>query len=166
MSPRAPISEILSEKSVQGSISSTRMRTNTLEIGGNGMSAADQRSQYARSGNSPQVEKHQFLSTLNAVDSYCKSKFALEQSSAGLENAIEISVDSSPQSAIEEVSSVNQSCLTKSQDRNSFDSNVTDSRSQVTGCCCMQTANTLSSMKKQLLEIENKQSTIVDLLQV
>ncbi|CAM8887063.1 unnamed protein product [Rhodiola kirilowii] len=162
-SPNASVTETQSETLVKSSTSSIFMGSNTMKFG---MAAGDMRSLYAGSGYAPPGEKSQFLSTTNIVDDYCKSKFSRELNGLLIENALENSAESSLQSAIEEVSSGEKSRFTKSQDRNSFGSTVTNSKSQVSGCCCMQTSNVLSAMKKQLLEIENKQSTIVDLLQV
>ncbi|EOY31702.1 ARM repeat superfamily protein, putative isoform 1 [Theobroma cacao] len=60
----------------------------------------------------------------------------------------------------EEVSS------TKIRDRRSLDSTVTESSPQTVSGCCSQMANEIVGIQKQLLEIENKQSNLMDLLQV
>lgn len=66
----------------------------------------------------------------------------------------------------EEISSEEQIFLAKVQDRRSLDSTVTELSSQPVRGCCLQTANEMVSIRKQLLEIENKQSSLMDLLQV
>lgn len=53
---------------------------------------------------------------------------------------------------------------TKLQDRRSLDSTVTES-SAPTGCCS-QMVNDMVCIRKQLMEIENKQSSLMDILQV
>lgn len=52
------------------------------------------------------------------------------------------------------------------QERKSLDSTVTDFCSQTMHGCCLHTANELAFIKKQLLEIEAKQSNLLDLLKV
>ena len=66
----------------------------------------------------------------------------------------------------EEITSEGQIFLAKVQDRRSLDSTVTELSSQPVRGCCLQTANEMVSIRKQLLEIENKQSSLMDLVQV
>lgn len=54
----------------------------------------------------------------------------------------------------------------KMQDRRSLDSTVTESCSQTANGCCSQMANEMVCIRKQLLEIESKQSNLLDLFQV
>ncbi|XP_008789615.1 TORTIFOLIA1-like protein 2 [Phoenix dactylifera] len=56
--------------------------------------------------------------------------------------------------------------LLRTRERNSLDSTVTDFCSQTVHGCCLHAANELSFIRKQLLEIETKQSNLLDLLQV
>ncbi|GAB4854063.1 hypothetical protein Ancab_022645 [Ancistrocladus abbreviatus] len=59
-----------------------------------------------------------------------------------------------------------QSYFSKMQDRTSLDSTVTDSEVPHTvHVCCAQTVNEITSIRKQLLEIEKRQSSLMDLLQ-
>jgi hypothetical protein len=67
--------------------------------------------------------------------------------------------------AAEEISD-EQIYSVKMQDRRSLDSTVTESFSQTASGCCSQMANEMVFIRKQLLEIENKQSSLMDLLQV
>ncbi|XP_059454493.1 TORTIFOLIA1-like protein 2 [Corylus avellana] len=67
--------------------------------------------------------------------------------------------------AAEEISD-EQIYSAKMQDRRSLDSTVTESFSQTASGCCSQMANEMVFIRKQLLEIENKQSNLMDLLQV
>uniref|UniRef100_A0A5B7AJZ7 Putative microtubule-associated protein TORTIFOLIA1 n=1 Tax=Davidia involucrata TaxID=16924 RepID=A0A5B7AJZ7_DAVIN len=68
--------------------------------------------------------------------------------------------------AAEEISTEEQRYSAKMQDRRSLDSTVTESSSQTMRGCCLQTANEMVSIRKQLLEIEDKQSNLMDLLKV
>lgn len=52
------------------------------------------------------------------------------------------------------------------RERKSLDSTVTDLSSHGMRGCCMDTASELAFIRKQLLEIETKQSNLIDLLQV
>lgn len=67
----------------------------------------------------------------------------------------------------EKLSSEQQAYMANLRDRKSVDSTVTYSISDdIGGGCCVQTANEMVSIRKQLLEIENKQTNLMDLLQV
>ncbi|KAF8389491.1 hypothetical protein HHK36_026186 [Tetracentron sinense] len=52
------------------------------------------------------------------------------------------------------------------RERKSLDSTVTELTSRSVNGCCLQTANEMSFIRRQLLDIENKQSNLMDLLQV
>ncbi|KAG9449369.1 hypothetical protein H6P81_009334 [Aristolochia fimbriata] len=54
----------------------------------------------------------------------------------------------------------------KIRERKSLESSVTELSSQPAHGCCSQTASELASIRKQLLEIETKQSNLMDLIQV
>ncbi|KAL4590113.1 hypothetical protein LXL04_003033 [Taraxacum kok-saghyz] len=67
-----------------------------------------------------------------------------------------------------EISREEQRYFSKSQDRKSLDSTVTESSSVIgheSRDCCVQTTKEMSSIKEKLLEIESKQSNLLDLLQ-
>ncbi|XP_077236831.1 ARM repeat superfamily protein [Tasmannia lanceolata] len=57
-------------------------------------------------------------------------------------------------------------CSLRMQERKSLDSTVTELSSRGLNGCCSQTAIELASIRKQLLEIESKQSNLLDLLKV
>ncbi|KAH7856215.1 hypothetical protein Vadar_034030 [Vaccinium darrowii] len=67
--------------------------------------------------------------------------------------------------AAEEICSEEYRYSAKMQDRRSLDSTGIESSSQTLRECCTHTANELASIRKQLLEIDNKQSNLMDLLQ-
>ncbi|XP_024963647.1 TORTIFOLIA1-like protein 2 [Cynara cardunculus var. scolymus] len=71
--------------------------------------------------------------------------------------------------AEEEISTEEQRYFSKSQDRRSLDSTITESSSETMHgqrACCMQTAKEMAFIREKLLEIETKQSSLLDLLQV
>ncbi|XP_010245732.1 PREDICTED: microtubule-associated protein TORTIFOLIA1 [Nelumbo nucifera] len=66
--------------------------------------------------------------------------------------------------AAEKIVSEHRNCSARIEERKSLDSTITE-LSNVHGCCA-QTVNEMAFIRKQLLEIENKQSNLLDLLQV
>lgn len=68
--------------------------------------------------------------------------------------------------AAEEIRSEEHRYSVKMQEHSSLDSTGTESSSQTLRKCCTQTANELAFIRRQLLEIDNKQSNLMDLLQV
>lgn len=64
------------------------------------------------------------------------------------------------------IGSEEQLYSSKMRDRRSLDSTITESSSQSVRGCCSQMANEMTCIRRQLLEIENKQSNLMDLLQV
>ncbi|KAJ4912520.1 ARM repeat superfamily protein [Raphanus sativus] len=72
----------------------------------------------------------------------------------------------SKQFAAEETYSEEQQFSTKVKNRTSTDSTVTVSSSEINHDCCAQIANEMASVRKQLSDIENKQSRLIDQLQV
>ncbi|KAL0727653.1 hypothetical protein Bca4012_023746 [Brassica carinata] len=72
----------------------------------------------------------------------------------------------SKQFAAEETYSEEQQFSTKVKNRTSTDSTVTVSSSEINHDCCAQIGNEVASVRKQLSDIENKQSRLIDQLQV
>lgn len=72
----------------------------------------------------------------------------------------------SRRSAVEEISIEEQRYFSGMQDRRSLDSTVTDLSSQKLHGCCSQVAKEMLSVRKQLLDMENKQSNLLDLFKV
>lgn len=68
--------------------------------------------------------------------------------------------------AAEETYSEEQQFSTKVKNRTSTDSTVTVSSSEISHDCCAQISNEMASVRKQLSDIENKQSRLIDQLQV
>ncbi|CAI9766003.1 unnamed protein product [Fraxinus pennsylvanica] len=76
------------------------------------------------------------------------------------------STGTSKRFAAEEVSIEEQRYVANMRDRRSLDSTVTESSSHIMHGCCSQTEKELVLIRKQLLEIESKQSNLMDLLKV
>ncbi|KAK4775049.1 hypothetical protein SAY86_009984 [Trapa natans] len=76
------------------------------------------------------------------------------------------SVTSDLQFVDEEISNARNIFQEKIQNCQSFHSTVTDSSYHPQRDCCMQTANEMACIRKQLSDIEKKQSDLMDLLQV
>ncbi|XP_027065841.1 TORTIFOLIA1-like protein 2 [Coffea arabica] len=66
----------------------------------------------------------------------------------------------------EEMSTEEKRCRSQIRDRHSLDSTVTESSFPTMNGCCSKTANDIASIRKQLLEIENKQTDLMDSLRV
>lgn len=66
----------------------------------------------------------------------------------------------------EETYSEDQLFLSNVKDRTSLDSTVTVSSSEINHDCCAQIATEMASVRKQLSDIENKQSRLIDQLKV
>ncbi|XP_010541953.1 PREDICTED: microtubule-associated protein TORTIFOLIA1 [Tarenaya hassleriana] len=66
----------------------------------------------------------------------------------------------------EEIDTEEQPFSTKLRDRISLDSTVTVSSTQINHDCCAQIADEMASIRKQLSDIENKQASLIDHLQV
>lgn len=66
----------------------------------------------------------------------------------------------------QDVSREEQTYSSKLQDRQSLDSTVTEVSSQTVRGCCLQMENEILCIRKQLSEVENKQSSLMDMLQV
>ncbi|KAF6167328.1 hypothetical protein GIB67_043189 [Kingdonia uniflora] len=69
-------------------------------------------------------------------------------------------------SAADEVENKHRYCSERLQERESLGSTITEVNVQGRHGCCSQTESAIASIQKQLLEIENKQSSLMDLLQV
>lgn len=70
--------------------------------------------------------------------------------------------------AADEVSIEEQRYSAKLHDRRSLDSTITETTSQTQTMhgCCSQTEKEIASIRKHLMEIENKQSSLIDMLKV
>ncbi|KAK9269469.1 hypothetical protein L1049_001244 [Liquidambar formosana] len=114
----------------------------------------------------PMDDKQECSSVSNRVSDNFETKFVTVSHRCLEESGLVKPLGSNQQFAAEEISSEEQSYSEKARDRRSLDSTVTESSSQTVRGCCLQTANEMASIRKQLLEIENKQLNLLDLLQV
>ncbi|XP_022756564.1 TORTIFOLIA1-like protein 2 [Durio zibethinus] len=77
------------------------------------------------------------------------------------------SLEQNQQFAGEEISNEEEDvCSGKIRDRRSLDSAVTETSPETVSICCSQIESKIVGIQKQLLEIESKQSNLMDLLQV
>ncbi|KAI3496309.1 hypothetical protein L1887_38666 [Cichorium endivia] len=65
-----------------------------------------------------------------------------------------------------EISTEEQRYYEKIEDRRSLESNVMESSCEILHGCCMQTSKEMSLFQEKLLEIDSKQSNLLDLLQI
>lgn len=111
-------------------------------------------------------DKQECSSVYNlATDNY-ETKFVTVSHDALEESVLPKPIKGDQQFLSEGIGSEEQTYSTEMRDRRSLDSTVTESGSQTLHGCCSQMANEMVCIRKQLLLIENKQSNLMDLLQV
>ena len=136
--------------------------TKTLErMSAEGTSPQDTGYEYV-----PMDDKQECSSVSNLTTDNFETKFVTVSHECLEEGGLLKPIQRTQRFAAEEVSSEEQMYSAKRQDRRSLDSTVTESCSQTTRGCCSELANEMVCIRKQLLEIENKQSNLMDLLQV
>ena len=136
--------------------------TKTLErMSAEGTSPQDTGYEYV-----PMDDKQECSSVSNLTTDNFETKFVTVSHECLEEGGLLKPIQRTQRFAAEEVSSEEQMYLAKRQDRRSLDSTVTESCSQTTRGCCSELANEMVCIRKQLSEIENKQSNLMDLLQV
>ncbi|KAK6126659.1 hypothetical protein DH2020_039606 [Rehmannia glutinosa] len=108
-------------------------------------------------------DKHECSSVSNVFPESVKSKVVTAHCDALDDASLVKSTGTSQQFAADEVSIEEQRYLTRMHDRRSLDSTVTESTSHVMRDCS-QTEKDMALIRNQLLEIENKQSNMMDVL--
>ncbi|KAL3830104.1 hypothetical protein ACJIZ3_018906 [Penstemon smallii] len=108
-------------------------------------------------------DKQEYSSVSNIFTETIKSKVLTTHSDAFDEANLVKSTGTSQRYAADEVSIEEQRYLAKMNDRRSLESTVTESTSQAMHCCS-QTEKDMALIKEQLLEIEIKQSNLMDML--
>lgn len=136
--------------------------TKTFEMASNDISS----SQYNGFEYVPVDDKQESSSVSNVVADKFESKVVPNFRSSLLREPVGMETGINKHFSKEEVSADQQNCFVKTQNRGSLDSIVTMSSSQTMGTCCLQTANDMIMVRKHLLEIENKQSELLDMLKV
>ena len=114
----------------------------------------------------PMDDKQECSSVSNLATDNFETKFVTVSHECLEEGGLLKPIRRTQRFAAEEISSEEQMYAAKMQDRRSLDSTVTESCSQTARGCCSELANEMVCIRKQLLEIENKQSNLMDLLQV
>ncbi|KAG8376327.1 hypothetical protein BUALT_Bualt09G0051700 [Buddleja alternifolia] len=109
-------------------------------------------------------DKQECSSVSDLFTENIKSKVINEHCDAFDDASLVKSTGTNQRFVADEVSIEEQRYMTKRHDRRSLDSTVTDSTSLTTHDCCSQTEKDMVLIRKQLLEIENKQSNLIDML--
>lgn len=136
--------------------------TKTFEMTSNDISS----SQYNGFEYVPVDDKQESSSVSNVVTDKFETKLVPNFHGSLLREPVVAETGIGKHFSNEEVSADQQNCFVKTHNRGSLDSIVTMSSSQTMGTCCLQTANDMIMVRKHLLEIENKQSELLDMLKV
>ncbi|KAK3008430.1 hypothetical protein RJ639_014773 [Escallonia herrerae] len=112
----------------------------------------------------PMDDKQEYSCVSNLVTSSFDTNLVAVSRDAPVKGGLVTTMGSNQQFEDGEMSIGDSRYLVKMQDRRSLDSAVTDSCSQTIPGCCLQTANEMATIRKQLLEIENKQIDLLDML--
>ncbi|KAL8135383.1 TORTIFOLIA1-like protein 2 isoform X3 [Apium graveolens] len=136
--------------------------TKTFEMASNDISS----SQYNGFEYVPVDDKQETSSVSIVVTDKFKTKLVPNFHNSLLREPVVMETGIGKHFSNEEVSADQQTCFVKTQNRGSLDSIVTMSSSQTIGTCCLQTANDMIMVRKHLLEIENKQSELLDMLKM
>lgn len=111
-------------------------------------------------------DKQDISSVSDLFTESIKSKVVKARCDAFEDASLMKSTGTSRRFAEDEVSIEEQRYLAKMHDRRSLDSTITASTSQTMHQCCSQSEQEIVSIRKHLLEIENKQSSLMDMLKV
>ncbi|KAI9192219.1 hypothetical protein LWI28_019710 [Acer negundo] len=114
----------------------------------------------------PVDDKQECSSVSNLATENFKTKFVTVSHECPEDGGLENLMGRNQCFRAEDISSEEQLYSDKIRDRRSLDSTVTESSSHTGHGCCAQMANEIACIRKQLLEIENKQSNLMDVLQV
>ncbi|KAK0572113.1 hypothetical protein LWI29_026351 [Acer saccharum] len=114
----------------------------------------------------PMDDKQECSSVSNLATENFKTKFVTVSHECPEDGGLENLMGRNQCFRAEDISSEEQLYSDKIQDRRSLDSTVTESSSHTGHGYCSQMANEMACIRKQLLEIENKQSNLMDVLQV
>ncbi|KAA8535880.1 hypothetical protein F0562_030883 [Nyssa sinensis] len=114
----------------------------------------------------PMDDRQECSSVSNLVTNNFETKYVTVSHACLEESGLVKPMGINQRFADEEISTEEQRYSVKMRDRRSLDSTVTETSSQTMRGCCLQTANEMISIRKQLLEIEDKQSNLMDLLKV
>lgn len=111
-------------------------------------------------------DKQECSSVSDLFTESIKSKVVTVHCDAFDDASLVKSTGTSRRFAADEVSIEEQRYLAKMHDRRSLDSTITESTSQTMHGCCSQTEKEIVLIRKHLLEIENKQASLMDMLKV
>ncbi|KAL5836247.1 hypothetical protein ACOSQ4_015744 [Xanthoceras sorbifolium] len=114
----------------------------------------------------PMDDKQECSSVSNLATENFETKFVTVSHECPEDDGLENLMGRNQRFRAANISSEEQIYSDKTRDRRSLDSTVTESSSHTVHGCCSQMTNEIACIQKQLLEIENKQSNLMDVLQV
>lgn len=109
-------------------------------------------------------DKQEYSSVSDIFTESTKSKVVTAHSDAFDDASLVKSTGTSRRFAADEVSIEEQRYSARMHDRRSLDSTITETTSQTMHGCCSQTEKEITLIRKHLLDIENKQSNLMDML--
>ncbi|KAL6507700.1 hypothetical protein OROGR_023895 [Orobanche gracilis] len=111
-------------------------------------------------------DKHECSSVSNLFTASASTKSTVTTAHCGASGDASLlkSTRTSQRFAADEISIEEQRYLAKVHDRRSLDSTITESASRTARECCSQTEKDMMLIRQHLLEIENKQSSLMDML--
>ncbi|KAL3642847.1 hypothetical protein CASFOL_013662 [Castilleja foliolosa] len=109
-------------------------------------------------------DKHECSSVSNIFVASIKPKVGKAQCDGYDDANLVKSTGTSRRFAEDETSIEEQRYLSKVHDRRSLDSTITESASRTVRECCSQTEKDMALIRQHLLEIENKQSSLMDMI--
>ncbi|KAH6825427.1 hypothetical protein C2S53_000999 [Perilla frutescens var. hirtella] len=109
-------------------------------------------------------DKQEYSSVSDLFTESIKSKVVTPHGDAFDDSSLVKSTGTSRRFAADEISIEEQRYSAKIHDRRSLDSTITETTSQTVHGCCSQTEKEITLIRKHLLEIENRQSSLMDML--
>ncbi|KAI3701753.1 hypothetical protein L6452_27071 [Arctium lappa] len=114
----------------------------------------------------PMDDKLEFSSASNIETEKFEAKLVTTTENCQLKGKLVNSLGVNQFQLDKEISTEERRYFAKIEDCRSLDSTVTESSSETHHGCCMQTAKEIAFFREKLIDIENKQSNLLDLLQV
>lgn len=151
-----PLADILNEESEGSCVTKTLERMSTDVT-----SMQDIENDYV-----PMDDKQECSSVSNLVTENFETRFVTVSHECLEEGSLMKPMVRNQSFRAEDIGSEERMYSAEMRDRRSLDSTITESCSQTVGGFCSQMKNEMACIQKQLLEIENKQSNLMDLLQV
>lgn len=150
------LADICTEESEGSSVTKTLERINSYST-----SIPDNGCEYA-----PVDDKQDCSSVSNLVSDNFETKFVTVSQDSIEAGGLLRSTGRNRRFTAEVINNEEQTHSAKVRDRGSLDSTITENSFQPSHGCCSQVATEMACIQKQLLEIENKHSSLMEMLQV